>query len=138
MKLGKGIRTYEGMFMLDPTKATQEWDNLKKQISDMVVRREGVVIHSRKWGERKLAYEIKGNKRAAYLLMYFEMPTENVNVLRRDLQLSELVMRTLIIVQTNPKVEQEKLLEEKEGEEKPTTEGTAEMPEKKAEGEQQS
>lgn len=139
MKLGKGVRTYEGMFMLDPTKATTEWDNLKKQITDMVVRREGVVIHSKKWGERKLAYEIKGNKRAAYLLMYFEMPTENVNILRRDLQLSEIVMRTLIIVQTNPKVDQEKLLDDKEGEQKSTTDGTTEPTEAKpTEGEKQS
>ncbi len=113
MKLGKGKHTYEGMFMLDPTKASQEWEKLREQITEMIKRRDGVVIHSRKWGEKKLAYEIKGNKRATYLLIYFEMPTENVNILRRDLQLSELVMRTLIIVQ-NPKAEQEKFLSEKE------------------------
>ncbi|NUM33192.1 MAG: 30S ribosomal protein S6 [Candidatus Brocadiae bacterium] len=114
MKLGKGKHSYEGMFMLDPTKASQEWDSLKKQITEMIERRAGSVLHSRKWGEKKLAYEIKGNKRATYLLMYFEMPPENVNVLRRDLQLSEIVMRTLIIVQNNPKAEQEKFLSEKE------------------------
>lgn len=102
------VRTYEGMFMLEP--ATQEWDNTKKQVIAMVERREGVIISARKWGERKLAYEIKGHKRAAYLLMYFQMPPENINVLRRDLQLSELVMRTLIIVQpkTTSKENQEK------------------------------
>jgi len=122
MKLGKGQHTYEGMFMLDPTKTSQEWDKLKEQITDMIKRRDGVVLHSRKWGEKKLAYEIKGNKRATYLLIYFEMPPQNVNTLRRDLQLSELVMRTLIIVQTNPKADQEKFLSEKE--ENPSTETT--------------
>ena len=93
------LRTYEGMFMLEPTKAAQEWDNIKKQIIGMVERRDGVLVNARKWGEKKLAYEIDGHKRAAYLLMYFQMPPASVNVLRRDLQLSEIVMRTLILAQ---------------------------------------
>jgi small subunit ribosomal protein S6 len=93
------LKTYEGMFMLDPTKATQEWDNIKKQVVAMMERRGGTLINARKWGERKLAYEITGHKRAAYLLMYFQMPSENVAVFRKDLQLSEIVMRILILSQ---------------------------------------
>lgn len=92
------VRTYEGMFMLDPTKATQEWDNLKKQIIALVERRGGSIINAKKWGERKLAYEIKRHKRAVYLLIYFQLPSLNLNALRHDLQLSELVMRFLIVV----------------------------------------
>lgn len=93
------LKVYEAMFMIDPTKAAQDWENIKKQLSDMIVRRGGTVLNSKKWGERKLAYEISGHKRAAYLLIYFQMPSENVNIFRTDVQLSELVMRTLILAQ---------------------------------------
>lgn len=93
------LKVYEAMFMIDPTKAAQDWENIKKQLSDMIVRRGGNVLNSKKWGERKLAYEISGHKRAAYLLIYFQMPSENVNIFRTDVQLSELVMRTLILAQ---------------------------------------
>ena len=108
------LRTYEGMFMLEPTKANQEWDNIKKQIVGMVERREGIILNARKWGERKLAYEIKGHKRAAYLLMYFQIPSENIATLRRDLLLSEIVMRTLIIAQTKPNQAEKKNQEKEE------------------------
>lgn len=130
------LKTYEGMFMLDPTKAAQEWDNMKKQIIGMIERRGGVIISARKWGERKLSYEIKSHKRAAYLLIYFQSPPENISILRRDLQLSEMVMRTLILAhsQSSVKEQQERLmkeqdLEQQEGQEKkestePTAPGT--------------
>ena len=102
--------------MLDPTKAAQEWDNIKKQIITMLERRGGVIITARKWGERKLAYEIKGHKRAAYLLIYFQAPPENITTLKRDLLLSEIVMRTLILAhpQTTPK---DQFFDDKQGEE---------------------
>jgi len=91
-------RTYEGMFMLDPTKATQEWDNIKKQIIGLIEKKGGSIINAKKWGERKLAYEIKRHKRAVYLLIYFQLPSLNLGELRKDLQLSELVMRFLVVV----------------------------------------
>ncbi len=107
-------RTYEGMFMLDPTKAAQEWDNLKKQITGMIERRGGAILNAKKWGERKLAYEIKGHKRAAYLLVYFTLPSLNLNTLRRDLQLSELVMRTLLLARTKITQEEQQRASEAE------------------------
>jgi len=104
--------TYEGLFMLDPTKVAQEWENIKKQILGMIERRGGSIITAKKWGERKLAYEIAGHKRAVYLLVYFKMPSLNVNTLRRDLQLSELVMRTLIVVRKKiTQEEQQRIVE---------------------------
>jgi small subunit ribosomal protein S6 len=91
-------RTYEGMFLLDPTQAAQEWDNLRKQIIGMIEKRGGTVVSAKKWAERKLAYEIKGHKRGAYFLVYFDMPPLNIATLRRDFQLSELILRSLILV----------------------------------------
>lgn len=91
------VKTYEGLFLLDPAKATQDWEGIKKQIIDLLERREGQLINFKKWAERKLAYEIKGHKRGTYLLMYFQMPAQNVAVLKRDIQLSELVLRTMIL-----------------------------------------
>lgn len=92
------MRTYEGMFLLDPTQASQDWENTKQQVIAMLERRGGKVLNARKWGERKLAYEIKGHKRGTYLLVYFQMAPNNQPILQRDLQLSELVLRNLILV----------------------------------------
>ena len=90
-------RTYEGMFLLDPTKATQEWESSKKQVIAMLERRGATILSAKKWADRKLAYEIKGHKRGTYLLIYFKMESKNIAVLRRDLNLTELVLRNMIL-----------------------------------------
>lgn len=117
------LRTYEGMFMLDPTKATQEWDNLKKQILSLIERKGGSIINAKKWGERKLSYEIKRHKRAVYLLVYFQLPSLHLNALRNDLQLSELVMRFLIVVRNKITPEEQQRVAEAEA-----TEHVAQVP----------
>lgn len=115
-------KVYEAMFMIDPSKAAQDWESIKKQLTDMIVRRGGTVLNSKKWGERKLAYEINGHKRAAYLLFYFQMPLENVNIFRKDVQLSELVMRTLVLVQQKFNQDEQKFDEESAPDESATDE----------------
>lgn len=92
------IKTYEGMFLLDSTQAAQDWDNLRKQVLAIVERRGGDILNAKKWAERKLAYEIKGHKRGTYFLVYFKMQSQNIAILRRDLHLSEIVLRNLILV----------------------------------------
>lgn len=91
-------KTYEGLFLLDPTSASQDWDGLKNKIVALIERREGKILNAKKWGERRLAYEIKGRKRGTYLLIYFEMPPKNISTLKRDIQLAELVLRNMIVV----------------------------------------
>lgn len=91
-------RTYEGMFLLDSTQATQDWENLRKQIVAMLERRGAVIVSAKKWAERKLAYEIKGHKRGTYFLVYFTMEPKNMKILREDFQLSEFILRSLLLV----------------------------------------
>lgn len=115
-------KTYEGMFLLEPTQAAQEWESLRKQVISMIERRGGVILSAKKWAERKLAYEIQGHKRGTYFLVYFKMPPLNIATFRRDMQLSELVLRNLILVHDQrfqvpelvegPEQEQEKAKEE--------------------------
>lgn len=91
-------KTYEGLFLLDPGQATQDWEGTKKQVLDMLERRGGQIVSAKKWGERKLAYEIQGHKRGVYLLVYFQMPSESITTVRRDFQLSETVLRNMILL----------------------------------------
>lgn len=91
-------RTYEGMFLLDSTQAAQDWENLRKQIVAMLERRGAAILSAKKWAERKLAYEIKGHKRGTYFLAYFNMEPQYVKILREDFQLSEFILRSLVLV----------------------------------------
>lgn len=91
------MKLYEGMFIIDNTIANADWDAAAKQVSDILENRGAEVIKSEKWEERKLAYKLKGHKRGTYLLIYFKAPPDSVTPIKRDLQLSDNVLRSLIV-----------------------------------------
>ena len=65
-------------------------------VNDLLGRHQGKVVRTDRWDERKLAYEIRKQKRATYVLSHFEMEPEKITELRRDLDLNEDVLRALV------------------------------------------
>ena len=91
------LKLYEGMFVIDSTVANSDWDEAAKQVHDILENRGAEILKSEKWDERKLAYKLKGHKRGTYLLIYFNAPSDSITEMKRDLQLSDSVLRTLIV-----------------------------------------
>jgi small subunit ribosomal protein S6 len=90
------INAYEGLFLFPQAQAGSlqaAVDHLK----DILGRAQAEVISLRKWDERRLAYEIKGNKRGLYFLVYFRAPVTALTGIERACNLSELLLRSLII-----------------------------------------
>ena len=87
--------TYEGLFLFG-TAATVDVDGSVKQIGELVERHGGEILLLRKWDERKLAYEIKKNKRGLYVLCFFKAPGAAVDKITREINLSEQILRVLI------------------------------------------
>ena len=89
------INTYEAMFLVDAGQASL--DAAKEPVERVLARGEAEVLSLKVWDERKLAYEIKGRRRGLYMISYFKMDTANVIKLERDCQLSEDILRVLVI-----------------------------------------
>ena len=47
--------TYEGMFLLDSTKAAAAWDDTVKHVHDILTKHNSEIVASRQWDERRLA-----------------------------------------------------------------------------------
>ncbi len=91
------MNRYELMLLLDTKEAKKDWDGLESHVQELIKKHGGEVVKSAKWDERKLVYEIKGQKRAVYYLAYLLVPPESIEPLRRDFTLSEKVMRNLFL-----------------------------------------
>jgi small subunit ribosomal protein S6 len=89
------LNRYEAMFLLAASFAT-EMENTLKIVRGIVERHEGKVLVLKKWDERKLAYELGGQKRGLYILCYFEAPGPAVAAIERDVNLSEQILRVLV------------------------------------------
>jgi len=49
------------------------------------------------WGKRKLAYEVNGNTEGVYIIMKFSSQTQVAENLRRDMRLSDDVVKAMVI-----------------------------------------
>ncbi|MBC8554442.1 MAG: 30S ribosomal protein S6 [Candidatus Brocadiales bacterium] len=111
------MRLYEGMFIISDTVAGSDWEAAVKHVEDLLKNRGAEILKSEKWEDRKFAYKLKGHKRGAYLLIYFNAPTDSISLIKRDFELSDNVLRTLIvkvdkIKESKPEEETEKPVEE--------------------------
>lgn len=90
---------YEGMFLVEPTLAAKEWEKVVEEIGRILAKREGQVQSLIKWGERKLAYPIRKSNRGTYVLAYFTAPRKAASKVAIDCQLSEIILRVLVLRQ---------------------------------------
>ncbi|TVM04090.1 MAG: 30S ribosomal protein S6 [Candidatus Brocadia sp. WS118] len=88
---------YEGLFLLDNAHASLEWDTVVKHIHDILQKNGAEILKTEKWGEKKLAYKIKGHKRGTYLLIHFNAKYSAIPAIKRDFQLSDYIVRSLIV-----------------------------------------
>ncbi len=89
------IQQYEGMFLF-PQSVTSDLEAAAGHIREILERHQGAIESLVKWDERRLAYDIKGNKRGVYFLCYFKAPTAQLAEIERDCRLSERLLRSLI------------------------------------------
>ena len=87
------LNTYEGMFLLDSTKAAAAWDETVKQVHDILAKHESEIVASRQWDERRLAYPIEGHKKGTYLLTYFKTDGSKLHDIVADCHLSDVILR---------------------------------------------
>lgn len=89
-------RQYEGMFLFDPTFASS-FQDCENEIRRLIDRAEGELLFCQLWDERRLAYKVNGRKRGSYVLTYFKAQTDRIRALERDAQLSEPILRALVL-----------------------------------------
>jgi small subunit ribosomal protein S6 len=89
-------KLYEAMFLVDSAQ-TSDWDKTISILETVLKKVDGEIVSMKKWSERKLAYDIKGKSRGTYILCYFRADGERIKEVETAVQLSEQIMRVLIL-----------------------------------------
>ncbi|HMO84557.1 MAG TPA: 30S ribosomal protein S6 [Lacipirellulaceae bacterium] len=88
---------YEGLFILDANRFARDRDGVARDVESLVEAAGGELLVSRLWEERRLAYPIKGQRKGAYWLMYFRLPTAQVTGLTRQCEIHDSILRQLFV-----------------------------------------
>ena len=86
---------YEGLFLMSQ-QAGGDLSASLKFISDILERAGAETLTVQKWDDRKLAYNIRGQKRGAYVIALFRVTGVQIANIERDCTLSDEVTRVLI------------------------------------------
>lgn len=86
---------YEGMFLF-PQSATANLQEAIDHLKEILEKVGATIINFKKWDDRRLAYEIDGNKRGVYFLVYFNAPTSAISDLERRCNQSEHLLRMMV------------------------------------------
>lgn len=92
------MKLYEAMFVIDSSRAERDFDGACAAIDTIIKRHGGNVVDTRRWDDRRLAYEIGRTRRGTYVLVHFEAPTLAMEAMRRDFTLAEEIVRQLITI----------------------------------------
>ena len=91
------IRHYETMFIVKPTLTEEETQAQIELVKSTIEKNGGEIVATDDMGSRKLAYEIKKNKRGYYYVIYFTAPTEAILEIERNYRINENILRFIFI-----------------------------------------
>jgi small subunit ribosomal protein S6 len=94
--MAQALNQYEAMFLLGPIGA-QEPENSLNLCRGIIERHGGQILVLKKWDERKLTYEVGGQKRGTYIIAFFKALGAAIPGIERDVTLSESILRVIVM-----------------------------------------
>lgn len=91
------MKKYELMFIINPTILEEGREAVIAKVNNILTVAGATVLKSEKWGERKLAYPIDKKKTGFYVLTTLEMDGTKLTEVESKLNITEEVMRYIII-----------------------------------------
>ena len=93
----KQIRDYELVVIISPEVGEEKLSTTIDNITQFITERGGTISNTEQWGKKKLAYPIKHFMEGKYVLRWFKLRAALTKELEANLQISEEVLRHLLI-----------------------------------------
>ncbi len=91
------MNVYENMVILNAALSDEDTEAAISKIKDLIVNQGGEVLKVDVWGRRKLAYEIKKQKKGLYVLLFIKVPPVTIKKLEEFYKVYDVVLKYLII-----------------------------------------
>lgn len=88
---------YECVILMRQEISAQQVDALIEEMSGVITQGGGSVLKKENWGLRTLAYRVKKNRKAHYVLLNLDTPSAAVKEMERQMGINEDVLRHLTL-----------------------------------------
>jgi small subunit ribosomal protein S6 len=88
---------YESIFIINPNISDDETSAVIKKMQDVVAKQGGEMLKFEDWGKKKLAYEVKKQKRGHYVFFQFKGTPAAISELERTYKLTDAVIKYISV-----------------------------------------
>jgi len=106
------MRTYECVFILEPSLGEAEANNHIDRFAEIITSRSGLINKKDVWGKRRLAYEIDKYVEGIYVLFKFSGNNKILDELKRVFRYDAVIIRYMIVLDDGPFSSEEEKPEE--------------------------
>ena len=93
----KQLRDYELVFIISPEVEDGALEATIDNVNQFITSKDGTISSVEQWGKKKLAYPIKHFPEGSYVLTRFKMKPTWSKELEANLQISEEILRHLLV-----------------------------------------
>ena len=90
------MNKYESIVIVDPKVDEAGLKSLEEKVTDLI-NKDGKVETVENLGLKTLAYEIKNNKEATYLLFNFEANPEHIVEIERNYRITDEIIKFIVV-----------------------------------------
>lgn len=87
---------YELMYIMVPTLEGEALEAVMTKVTTLIESVNGTITEVKKWGKRRLAYEINDIKDGFYVVVTFDADPSSISEIDRVLKLTEEIIRFMI------------------------------------------
>jgi small subunit ribosomal protein S6 len=91
------VPLYEHVFLARQDLSQSQVDTLAATATEIVENNQGKVLKTETWGLKNLAYKIKRNRKAHFVMLNIEAPGDTILELERQTAINEDVIRWMTI-----------------------------------------
>lgn len=91
------MRTYELMFITRSTVDEAAQQALSDRFTTLITQQGGTVNKVDQWGKRQFAYEIEHMTEGYYTVVEFDISSEGLNEVERQLKITDAVLRHKVV-----------------------------------------
>lgn len=91
------MNIYENIVIINASLSDEEIEAANEKIKDLISKSGGEILKVETWGRKKLAYEIKKQKKGFYTLLTFKSPSSLIKKLEDYYRVSDFVVKYMVI-----------------------------------------
>jgi small subunit ribosomal protein S6 len=91
------MQLYESIFVVRPSLSDEDTTKVIDKIKGVVEKSGATILKSENWGKKKLAYEVKRERKGTFVYLHFKSEGRVISELERSYRLEDSVIKFLTV-----------------------------------------